>query len=87
MQFLLLLSALLSTVTGAFAGPRAVEAQVSQSEAHVVATARPAARAIAAAQLPLQDDARTLIETKPGFAGPLALPAAAAILASVRLIE
>jgi hypothetical protein len=53
MQFLLLLSALLSAVTGVFAGPRAAEVQVSQAEARIVTTANPAARAHAETQRPV----------------------------------
>ena len=47
MQFLLLLSALLSAVTGAFAAPRAERAPVGQVEAHQVALAPAPARAVA----------------------------------------
>ena len=44
MQFLLLLSALLSTLTGAIAGVRPVDAQVSQAESMLVAQSTPTAR-------------------------------------------
>ena len=46
MQFLLLLSALLSAVTGAFAAPRPERAPVGQVEAHQIAAAPAPARAI-----------------------------------------
>ena len=46
MQFLLLLSALLSAVTGAFAAPRAERAPVGQVEAQQVAVAPAPSRAV-----------------------------------------
>lgn len=87
MQFLLLLSALLSAVTGAFAGPRTVEAPVSQTEAQVAATARPVARAQLATILPRPEPGRVFAEPrKPFFSAPL-LPIAAAPLTDIRLNE
>lgn len=86
MQFLLLLSALLSAVTGAFAGPRALEAPVSQAEAQVAAIARPAARAQLAAVVPLREPGRVLAARKPVFAAAPA-PIAAAPLTDIRLNE
>ncbi len=85
MQFLLLLSALLSAVTGAFAGTRAVEAPVSQAEAQAPAAERVAAVAQAAVTLPLQRRPAT-IESRPIIFTPAALPAAAP-LADIRLNE
>lgn len=86
MQFLLLLSALLSAVTGAFAGPRAVEAPVSQAEAQVVATARPAAQSQLAAMTPLREPGQARAERK-GHAPAPAVLIADAPLTDIRLNE
>lgn len=86
MQFLLLLSALLSAVTGAFAGPRAVEAPVSQAEAQVAATARPAARVMIAAILPQRELRRPRADRETGAVAPAAVIAAAP-LTDIRLNE
>ena len=85
MQFLLLLSALLSAVTGAFVGPRAMAAQVSQAEAQV-APASAAARAESPVLVPVQTPGRFAAEPQPAIAAPV-LPIAAAPLADIRLNE
>jgi len=86
MQFLLLLSALLSAVTGVFAGPRAVEVRVSQSEAQVVAAAIPAAPLQTQAQRPVDPCLDRVVRSAPVpavvFARPISPP-----LKSVCLIE
>lgn len=86
MQFLLLLSALLSAVTGAFVGPRVVAEQVSQAEAQVVTAARPAARAESSMLVPAEALSVVAVEPQPAFAAPV-LPTAAVPLADVRLNE
>ena len=86
MQFLLLLSALLSAVTGAFAGPRPMGAGMEQAEAQVVASALPAARAQAAAVRPANICARIVETAKPLPQEP-AVAAVSPPLASVCLIE
>lgn len=85
MQFLLLLSALLSAVTGAFVGPRAVAAQVSQAEAQIAAP-HAAARAESAVLIPIQALAGIAAEQRPAVTAPV-LPIAAAPLADIRLNE
>jgi hypothetical protein len=86
MQFLLLLSALLSAVTGAFAGPRSADAPANQVEAQqqapLIAPLRAEQAAVAKAPLPpvrssLSPQLPVLIEA----------PAPAAPLTSVRWLE
>lgn len=86
MQFLLLLSALLSAVTGAFAGPRAVEARVSQSEARVVAAPRPVQQA-QAPERSLSSSAPPVARNVDVFYAASDVLPADAPLASIRLIE
>ena len=86
MQFLLLLSALLSAVTGAFVGPRTVHAQTNQVEAQqqaVVATpARAQIAAVARARArPIRDG---LLQPLPAI---ISAPAPVAPLTSVRWLE
>lgn len=86
MEFLLILSAMLSAVTGAFTGARAPEPRLHHQAAQVVAVAEPSAvtavraERIAAALLPI-DAPAALPEFRP-FA--LAVPAP---LFAVRLLE
>ena len=53
-QFLLLLTALMSALTGVLAGPRGVDARPSQAEAQLVAVVQAIAPASAAATRPEQ---------------------------------
>jgi hypothetical protein len=87
MEFLLVLSALLSAVTGAFTGARPHEARLHHAAAaQSVAVAEPSAKvavpaaraAVAAPLLP----ARTIAETRPAAPPPAAVP-----LYADRLIE
>lgn len=86
MQFLLLLSALLSAFTGLSAGPRVDQVRMEQAEAQVVALAPPAARRHAEAQRPAQPCAAVPLRTGADAPKRPAL-APAAPLASVCLIE
>ena len=85
MEFLLVLSALMSALTGAF-GPRATEARLAQAEAQLVAVAEAAVPARAAALRPDQalpsiaELSRHVPEIAPA-------PALLAPLAFIRLIE
>ena len=85
MEFLLVLSALMSALTGAF-GPRAVEPRLGQAEAQLVAVAEAAAPARAAALRPVQalPSIAALSRYVPDIAP---APALLAPLAFVRLIE
>jgi hypothetical protein len=85
MQFLLLLSALLSAVTGAFAGPRPDLARMSQVEATIVEAA-PAAPRRADGARPASGWHRTILDRP---LAPLAerMPRPAPALRFVRLIE
>ncbi|HEV2866325.1 MAG TPA: hypothetical protein VGX37_07405 [Allosphingosinicella sp.] len=84
MELLLILSAMLSAVTGAFTGARGEEARVHQSEVTVAAEATvPVARAQAPRALPLPA-VRLAGEVLPLL--DLAVPAAAP-LEAIRLIE
>ena len=86
MEFLLVLSALLSALTGAFTGPRDGEARPSQAEAQLVAFAQAGAPAKVAALRPVQPLppiarlSSQVPETAPA-------PALLAPLAFIRLIE
>ncbi len=86
MQFLLLLSALLSAVTGAFVGPRTAHAQPNQVEAQQQAVVAAPARAQIAAVA--RERARPI---RDGLSQPLppiiSAPAPAAPLTSVRWLE
>ena len=86
MELLLILSAMLSAVTGAFAGVREAEAPVPRTEAAAEATLAVAvaqARAIVAAPvLPAGETPSREVVPVPGFA--LAVPAP---LETIRLIE
>ena len=86
MEFLLVLSALVSALTGAFAGPRVGDARPSQAEAQLVAIAEVAVPARAAALRPQQalPSIATLSLHVPEVAP---APALLAPLAFVRLIE
>jgi hypothetical protein len=86
MQFLLLLSALLSAVTGAFAGPRAEGARVEQAETQVIAPAQPAEHvAVPAPRRTVTCQARPVMAAMQAPAEPAAVPPAP--LASICLIE
>ena len=88
MEFLLVLSALMSALTGAFTGPRDGEARPSQAEAQLVAVAQAAAPAKLAALRPRQP--LPTIAALSSFVPRTALaiaPALPAPLAFVRLIE
>jgi hypothetical protein len=86
MQFLLLLSALLSAVTGAFAGPRAADAPVNQVEAQQEAAlvAPLLAENAAAARAPVQPIRRSASPRLPAL---IEAPAPSAPLTSVRWLE
>jgi hypothetical protein len=72
MEFLMILSALLSAVTGAFAGPRPAEARVHQpAAAQSVAMAVPAAEVAVPTLRPVQ-----AIPERPARLAPLPAPAA-----------
>lgn len=87
MEFLLVLSALLSALTGAFTGPREGEARPSQAEAQMVAFAEASAPIRAAALRPAQ----ALPSIARLAASPVAeiapVPALLAPLAFIRLNE
>lgn len=86
MQVLLLLSALLSALTGAFVAPRAAEAGAEQMQAQSAAPARPVAQARQALKLtaaPCPAVSGLESEPTPLRAGPIR-PAA---LSSICLIE
>ena len=88
MEFLLVLSALMSALTGAFTGPREGETRLGQAEAQLVAVAQAAAPAQAAAIRPRQS--LPTIAERAGYAPQAALtfaPAPLAPLAFIRLIE
>lgn len=86
MEFLLVLSALLSALTGAFTGPRDGEARPSQAQAQLIAVAEAGAPLRAAAQRPVQ--ALPAIARLSSHAPVLAaVPALPAPLAFIRLIE
>lgn len=87
MEFLLVLSALLSAVTGAFTGARPHEARLHHAAtAQSVAVAEPSVKvAVPAARIavtPPPVPARTIVETRPPAAPPAAVP-----LYADRLIE
>ena len=86
MEFLLVLSALLSALTGAFTGPRDGEARPSQAEAQLVAIAQAGAPVKAAALRPVQavPPIARLSRQVPDIAP---APALLAPLAFIRLIE
>jgi len=86
MEFLLVLSALLSALTGAFTGPRDGEARPSQAEAQMVAFAQAGAQVKAAALRPVQavPPIARLSSHVPEIAP---APALLAPLAFIRLIE
>jgi hypothetical protein len=86
MQFLLLLSALLSAVTGAFAGPRAADAPVNQVEAQQEAAlvAPLLAENAAAARVAVQPIRRNASPRLPAL---IEAPAPSAPLTSVRWLE
>ncbi len=86
MQILLLLSALLSAVTGAIAGPRVMDGQVGQAEARIVAPARPIAGSEAEEPRASEPCARIARRSKTLLPAPPATPVALP-LASVCLIE
>jgi len=86
MQFLLLLSALLSAVTGAFAGPRAADAPVNQvaaqQQAPLVSPLRADKAAVVKARLrPIRGSAA------PRLPALIEAPARPAPLTSVRWLE
>jgi len=87
MEFLLVLSALLSAVTGAFTGARPHEARLHHAAtAQSVAVAEPSAKvAVPAARIavaPAPAPARTIADARPAAAPPAAVP-----LYADRLIE
>jgi hypothetical protein len=86
MQFLLLLSALLSAVTGAFGGTRATQAPVNQVEAQQQAPVISPLRAEKAAvvRAPVQPVRRGASPRLPTF---IEAPAPSAPLTSVRWLE
>jgi hypothetical protein len=86
MQFLLLLSALLSAVTGAFAGPRSVDAPANQVEAqqHAPLVAPLRAQQAAVVIAPSRPVRRSLSPRLPAI---IEAPAPAAPLTSVRWLE
>lgn len=86
MEFLLFLSALMSAVTGAFAGPRGVEARLDRAEAQMISFAQIAAPARAAVLRPAQElpsvfHVRRLVPERPPG------PVRPSPLAKVRLVE
>ncbi|MFN3726868.1 MAG: hypothetical protein ACK4SZ_11260 [Allosphingosinicella sp.] len=86
MEFLLVLSALLSALTGAFTGPRDGEARLGQAEAQLIAAAEAGAPIRTAALRPVQ--ALPSIARLSGYWPEIApAPALPAPLAFVRLIE
>jgi len=86
MEFLLILSAVLSAVTGAFAGPRAPEARLHQeAPAQLVAFAQPSAP-IAAPAARIETAVPSIAPILPD-ALPVLAPAAAVPLYADRLIE
>ena len=85
MELLLILSAMLSAVTGAFTGVRGEEARVHQPQAAVAAEA---ASAVVRVKSPLAPAVRPLLAAAPELVPPPAFaPVAAAALDAVRLIE
>jgi hypothetical protein len=87
MEFLLILSAMLSAVTGAFGGARAPEARLHhETQAEAIQAAAPATLAVAPVS-----DLRAELPVPPPRAAPSALPlfslAAAIPLYADRLIE
>lgn len=86
MQFLLLLSALLSAVTGAFVGPRPAEAQVNQVEAQQQAVLGSPVRAQKVAVAPARG-APARHEVAPLLLPIISAPAPSAPLTSVRWLE
>ncbi len=85
MEFLLVLSALMSALTGAF-GPRATEARLAQAEAQMVAVAEAAIPARIAAPRP-QQALPSIVALSRDVPAIKAAPALLAPLAFVRLIE
>jgi hypothetical protein len=86
MEFLLVLSALLSALTGAFTGPRDGETRLGQAEAQMIAAAEAGAPIRIAALRPLQalPSIASLSSHVPKIAP---APVLLAPLAFVRLIE
>ena len=86
MEFLLVLSALLSALTGAFTGPRAGETRLDRAEAQLVAIAEIAAPAKAAVERP-QQALPSVVRLSAYVPEPAPMPAGSAPLAFIRLIE
>ncbi len=86
MEFLLILSAMLSAVTGAFTGARAPEARLHQQAAQIVVVAEPSAEtAVVAERIVAALPALGALAAPPALR-PFALAAPAPLFA-VRLIE
>lgn len=86
MEFLLILSAMLSAVTGAFTGARAPEARLHHQAAQIVAVAEPSAEtAVVAERVAAALPAIGALEAPPALSA-FAIAAPAALL-TVRLIE
>ena len=86
MEFLLILSAMLSAVTGAFTGARAPEARLHHQAAQIVAVAEPSAEtAVVAERVAAVSPAIGALAAPPALRA-FAIAAPAALL-TVRLIE
>ena len=86
MEFLLILSAMLSAVTGAFTGARAPEPRLHHQAAQVVAVAEPSAEAAVVAERIAAALPALRARAAPAEFRPFALAAPAALFA-VRLLE